>query len=144
MDLSYEIKGKKYFNIKEILKQEFHISDRLITRLKKSNQIYLNNNPIDIKYSSLKFNDIVSVDLNFNEEYDNIIPIKMNLKILYEDDYLLVIDKLAKMPVHPSQNHFNDTLSNGVKFYFDSINLKRKIRIVTRLDKDTSRNCYIC
>lgn len=42
------------------------------------------------------------------------------------------------MPVHPSMLHFEDTLSNGVKYYFDTINLHRKIRIVTRLDKDTS------
>ena len=68
----------------------------------------------------------------------------MDLDIVFEDDYLLIINKLPNTPVHPSCNHFSDSLSNGVKFYFDSIGLKRKIRIVNRLDKDTSRSCYLC
>ena len=42
------------------------------------------------------------------------------------------------MPVHPSMEHYTDSLSNGVKYYFDEINLKRKIRPVNRLDKNTS------
>lgn len=62
----------------------------------------------------------------------------MNLDIIYEDDYLLILNKPAGFPVHPSARHFEDSLSNGVKFYFDSNRLHRKIRIVNRLDKDTS------
>ena len=42
------------------------------------------------------------------------------------------------MPIHPSMDHFEDSLSNGVRFYFDKIGLKKKIRPVNRLDKDTS------
>ena len=42
------------------------------------------------------------------------------------------------MPIHPSMEHYTDSLSNGVKTYFDSIHLHKKIRPVNRLDKDTS------
>ena len=42
------------------------------------------------------------------------------------------------MPVHPTLRHYEDTLSNGVKAYFESINLNKKVRLVNRLDKDTS------
>jgi len=42
------------------------------------------------------------------------------------------------MAIHPSCLHYNNSLSNAVKFYFDSIGLKVKIRPVNRLDKDTS------
>lgn len=62
----------------------------------------------------------------------------MGLNIIYEDKYMLIVNKPANMSVHPSMLHFDDTLSNIVKHYFDTINLHRKIRIVTRLDKDTS------
>ena len=62
----------------------------------------------------------------------------MPLDILYEDDYIIALNKPPHMPVHPSLEHFDDSLSNGLKFYFDSINLKRKIRPINRLDKDTS------
>ena len=63
---------------------------------------------------------------------------KMDLDILYEDDCLLIINKPADIPVHPSILHYEDSLSNGVKYYFDSKNIKTKIRPVNRLDKDTS------
>ena len=62
----------------------------------------------------------------------------MNLNIIYEDDAYLVINKPAGMPVHPSMDHFTDSISNGVRYYFDLTNLKKKIRPVNRLDKNTS------
>lgn len=62
----------------------------------------------------------------------------MDLKIIYEDEALLIIDKPAGIPVHPSILHYTNSLSNGVKYYFDSINLKKKIRPVNRLDRNTS------
>ncbi len=137
-DLQYKIVDNKYCNIKQLLKEEFHISDRLFKRLSNSNQIFINGIHVNPYFADLNIGDIISVDLNFDEEYDNIVPTPMKLEILYEDDYLLIIDKPAFMPVHPSCNHFSDSLSNAVKFYFDKIGLKRKIRIVNRLDKDTS------
>lgn len=138
MDLIYKIKDYKYQNIKEILKNEFHVSNRLYKKLKQCNQIYINDNPLNYLNSNFKIGDVISLDLNFNEESENILPTKMDLDILYEDDYMLIVNKSSNIPVHPSCNHYSDSLSNGVKFYFDSINLKRKIRIVNRLDKDTS------
>lgn len=138
MDLEYKIINNKYDNIKQVLKEEFHISDRLLKKLKLNHQIFLNYIPVNINYSDLKIGDLISIVLDFEEEYDNIVPLKSNLNIIYEDNYLLVVNKPSNMPVHPSCNHFEDSLSNIVKYYFDCIGLKRKIRIVNRLDKDTS------
>ena len=50
----------------------------------------------------------------------------------------VILNKSAGMAVNPSVLHYEDTVSNGVKFYFDSIGLKRKIRPVNRLDLNTS------
>lgn len=138
IDLEYTITDNKFCNIKQILKEEFYISDRLLRKLKSAKKIFLNSTPKTPSFTDLKSGDTVSVDLNFDEEYDNIVPVKMEMQIIYEDNYLLIVNKSAGVPVHPSTNHFYDSLSNGVKFYFDSIGLKRKIRIVNRLDKDTS------
>lgn len=143
-DLEYKIIDNRYYNIKQIIKEEFNISDRLLRRLKANNKIFLNNHTINPNFTNLNVGDIVSITFSFDEEYDNILPVKMDLDIAFEDDYLLIINKLPNTPVHPSCNHFSDSLSNGVKFYFDSIGLKRKIRIVNRLDKDTSRSCNLC
>lgn len=86
----------------------------------------------------LSIGDSISVILGTDEDSLNIVATQMKLDIVYEDDYLLILNKPAGIPVHPSMRHFEDSLSNGVKFYFDSIGLRRKIRIVNRLDKDTS------
>lgn len=138
MKLEYKVKeNNNYYNIKEILKAEFHLSDRLIKKLKKSNQIFLNDNATFIK-ATLKESDVVSIYLDFDETSDNIVPTKMDLDILYEDDGLLIIKKPSNMPVHPSMLHYTNSLSNGVKYYFNSIGLNRKIRPVNRLDKDTT------
>ena len=137
MKLEYKIKENKYENIKQILKEEFHISDRLIIKLKKNNQIYLNNLPVSIN-EKFTIDDILTVDLDFYEDSENITPTKMDLNILFEDDGLLILDKPADIPVHPSMMHYEKSLSNGVKYYFNTINLKRKIRPVNRLDKNTS------
>lgn len=82
--------------------------------------------------------DTVSFIIDFEEDNSNIVPTKMELDILYEDEAYIVINKPASLPVHPSILHYDNSLSNGVRYYFDTIGLKKKIRPVNRLDKDTS------
>ena len=137
MKLEYKINDKKYENIKQILKEEFYMSDRLIIKLKKNKRLFVNNIPVSINF---KFNigDLLIINLDFEEESENIVPTKMSLDILYEDDALLILNKPPFIPVHPSILHYENSLSNGVQYYFNQLNLKRKIRPVNRLDKDTS------
>lgn len=138
MKLEYKITNlTKYNSIKAILKEEFLMSDRLIAKLKNTSQIYINSKPVYINYI-FSIGDILSVNLDFNEDSENIVPTKMKLDILYEDESMLILNKPAGIPVHPSMEHYNDSLSNGVKYYFNQISLKRKIRPVNRLDRNTS------
>ena len=128
----------KYFNIKELLKSYYNMSDKLIAKLKRYKRIYKNDELVYVT-SILNENDIIKIDIDFDEEYDdNIKPISHKLNILYEDEYLLVINKEAGFPIHPSSSHFEDTVSNFVKSYFIENNIKRKIRPVNRLDRNTS------
>ena len=137
MFLEYKVINNNYKNINQILKQEFKLSARLMHKVIINKLVLLNNKQIDTR-SSINIGDNVKIDLNYEEENDNIVPVKMNLDILYEDDCLLIINKPAGIAVHPSILHFEDSLSNGIRFYFDSIGLKKKIRPVNRLDLDTS------
>ena len=137
MKLTYIAKNNEYVNVKEVLKAEFSLSDRLITNLKRKEQIFLNDEKTFIS-KLIKPQDKVEVFLDFEEESNNIVPIKMDLDILYEDEALLIVNKPANLAVHPSILHYTNSLSNGVKYYFDEKNLKIKIRPVNRLDKDTS------
>ena len=136
MKLSY-VNSNKYSNVKEVLKAEFSMSDRLLLKLKKLDKIYLNGNITSVNHPVVE-NDLVECYLDYEEDNYNIVPTEMLLNIIYEDECYLVINKPAGIPVHPSMNHYTDSLSNGVAFYFNQIGLKKKIRPVNRLDKDTS------
>ena len=137
MILKYVVKDNKYQNINQILKQEFHISARLLHKLIVSKHVLLNDTIIDTR-TSVSNSDIITVNLDFEEESENIVATQIPLDIIFEDDALLILNKPAGIAVHPSILHYQDSLSNGVKFYFESIGLKRKIRPVNRLDLNTS------
>lgn len=62
-------------------------------------------------------------------------PIEMNLHILYEDDDLLIVDKPAGMTVNSKDQV---SLANGVAYYFKEHGIKRKVRFLNRLDRDTT------
>ena len=135
MIIDYIISNEK--NILEICKDKLNISSRLFTKL-KNEHIYLNNKILN-SYIPLKEGDILTIDMGYDETQDNVVSNKeIQFEILYEDDWLLIVNKPYNMPVHPTMRHYEDTLSNGVKAYFESINLNKKIRLVNRLDKDTS------
>ena len=138
MKISYIIKKEDNFeNLKELIKTQFQISDRLFLKLKKNNKIYLNNSNTCL-WKPLEINDLVEILIDFEEDNSNIPSTKMNLDIIYEDDAFLVINKPAGIPVHPSMQHYSDSLSSGVKYYFDTLSLHKKIRPVNRIDRNTS------
>lgn len=137
MELKYVIQ-KSDKSIKQILKNKFNMSDRFILKLKNQKAIFLNSVSVSINTKILE-NDVLEIIENFEEDSSNIVSNEnINLNILFEDAFLLIVDKPAGIPVHPSILHYEDSLSNGVKYYFEKIELKKKIRPVNRLDKDTS------
>ena len=132
--IEYKVSDSK--TILQILKEDLSFSSRLITKIK--NNILLNKQIVKT-YDTAEIGDILKIDLGYEETSDNIVPnSEIKLKILYEDEWMLIVDKPAFMPVHPSINHYENSLSNGVKAYFESIGLKKKIRPVNRLDKNTT------
>ena len=138
MKLTYTIQpNDNFFNVKELLKLKFQISDRLLVKLKKNKKIWQNSTPTFVD-SRLKPFDIVEILIDFEEKSENIIPTQMDLNIIYEDEYYIVINKPSGIAIHPSILHYTDSLANGVKFYFEQKNIKKKIRPINRLDKDTS------
>ena len=138
MKLSYTLKNSENFNnLKEMLKVHFNISDRLLLKLKKGNKICVNGTPSPL-HTILKGGDLVEIYIDFEENNSNIVPVNMKLDIVYEDEEYIVLNKPSGIPIHPSMDHFTDSLSNGVKYYFEQKNIKKKIRPVNRLDRNTS------
>lgn len=138
MKITYSVKttdvGK---SINHILSNHLNISTRLLSKLIKRKNIFVNQNNCNTN-NIVKLGDILEIDFAFAEDNSNIYPTKMDLNIVYEDDWFLVLNKTSGIPIHPSRLHYTDSLSNGVKYYFDAIGLPKKVRPVNRLDLDTS------
>lgn len=136
MEINYEIKNNTQ-TINSILQNELKVSSRLLYKLIKLNKIELNHKPCDTRKTG-NLEDAITVNFDYEEDNSNIVPTKMDLNIVFEDDWLLVVNKPAGIAIHPSVLHYSDSLCNGIRFYFDKIGLKKKIRPVNRLDLNTS------
>lgn len=136
MELTYQVKTNEQ-TINQILQNELQISSRLLYKLIKLQKILLNNKICDTR-SITNAEDIITIDFNDEEDNSNIVPTQMNLDIVFEDDWLLIINKPAGIAIHPSILHYSDSLCNGIRFYFDKIGLNKKVRPVNRLDLNTS------
>lgn len=119
-----------------VLKSRMKISSRLIKRLKTSNGILLNNEPIRT-IDHIHSGDRVSVIIDFVEETD-IEPEDQPVSVIFEDDCFLAVDKGPNTPIHPTARHTTGTLAHFVMAYFQKQGLSIKIRPINRLDKDTS------
>ncbi len=135
MILEYILENEQ-ITLKTFLKQHY-FSNRLLIKLKKYNAVFCNEKSVYMDYI-LSQNDKITIDLNYEEESDNIVPTQIDLDIIFEDDSYLIINKPAGIAIHPSCSHYESSLSNGVKYYFNQIGLHKKIRPVNRLDKNTS------
>ena len=136
MLLKYVVKDNK--NLRSILKDELNISSRLFNKIK--NKYVFVNGEHAIYYKDLNVDDVVEVDFGYDDENYNNIVSNPDIKfgIVYEDDWLLIVNKGANLPVHPSLNHYDISLSNGIRAYFDKIGLNKTVRLVNRIDKDTT------
>ena len=136
MLLKYIVGDNK--NLRSILKDELNISSRLFNKIK--NKYVFVNGEHAIYYKDLYVNDVVEVDFSYDDDnYNNIVSNSdIKFEIIYEDEWLLIVNKGANLPVHPSLNHYDISLSNGIRAYFDKIGLNKTVRLVNRIDKDTT------
>ena len=106
-------------------------------KLIKDSKITVNEKKISCNYMT-KIDDLVSVlesDMDFSI---NVLKEDIPLDIIYEDEYLLVINKVSGMVVHPAPGHYTKTLVNALLYKFDLEGDPIRPGIVHRLDKDTS------
>ncbi len=129
--------SEKDTTIKDILVNKLNISSRLLRKLKLNHRIFCNGKEAWINDLVLA-NDVVSVDITFEEINDKIESEKGKLDILYEDTCLLIINKTGNMVVHPTCIHRGGTLANFVKNYLEEKGENITTRFVNRLDRETS------
>lgn len=147
--LEYEIPSEyDGANITTVLKQHFKISTNLIKDLKKYKEgIQVNGEHKRVVDLAAK-GDILKITIR-DTASENIVPTDIPLDIVYEDEDVLVINNPSNMPTHPSMGNYENSLANGVMYYYKSKGEERVFRAVNRLDKDTSglmavaKNSYI-
>ncbi len=110
------------------------MSSGLINRLKWQNRIFVNGKPEHNDYA-VQPGDVITVLLDDPQpEY----PAEDGpLTILYEDEYLLAVDKPAGMLIHPSRSKLTGTLANYVLGYYKRTGQSCAFHPLTRLDRDT-------
>lgn len=114
-------------------------SREYISKMLDNNCILVNGNIVKPSYK-IKENDLITIDESFKEETD-IIPTKMDLDIVYEDNDIMVINKPSGLTVHPGSGNYTNTLVNGLMYYTENlsdIGGEERPGIVHRIDKDTS------
>lgn len=122
--------------IKEYLKKELELSTRLIRSASLNKRIFVNDEVVKMN-RILKDGEIIKIDLEKDESQD-IAPEKMDIDIIYEDEDILVVNKNPFMVVHPTKSYQSGTLANGVINYFRESNQNCIVRLVSRLDMNTS------
>ncbi len=115
------------------------LSRSTIKKLLLEGKILVNQTQVKASYI-LRFGDLIEVmDVDFSET--EIVPTKMDLDIVYEDEDVLVVNKPSGMVVHPAPGHYQDTLVNGLLWHIKNlsdVNGEMRPGIVHRIDKDTS------
>ena len=123
--------------LKTILQQRMGVSRKLLSRLKLIEKgIMLNGERVYISVK-VQAGDVVEIRME-QERSDDILPQPMELDIMYEDEFILVLNKPAGVIVHPTHGHYTDTLANGVVHYWQQKGWNYRFRAVHRLDQETS------
>ena len=120
-------------SINHIIKQQ-HISQRMRRRLRSDGIITVNGKSATWN-TLIHGGDHLIMKLTPEQEF-SLSP--MELDIIYEDEYILVINKAAGILIHPTSTIRDHTLANGVLYYYQGTNQHYDFHPVHRLDKDTS------
>ena len=122
--------------IREYLKTELGLSTRLIRSASINKKIFVNDQVVKMN-RVLASGEIIKIDLEKDESQD-IAPEKMDIDVVYEDEDILVVNKKPFMVVLPTKSYQSGTLANGVINYFAESNQNCIVRLVSRLDMNTS------
>ncbi|MGL5067920.1 MAG: RluA family pseudouridine synthase [Sarcina sp.] len=122
--------------IKVYLKDIMELSSRFIKKAGKEHRVKVNGKPVFMNFI-LTDGDKIEVNLE-REESQDIAPENIPVDVVYEDADILVLNKKPFMVVHPTKNCDRGTLANGIMNYFKNTNQKCIVRLVSRLDMNTS------
>lgn len=127
--------SEAFKSIREVLESYF-LARKKIYLLETNQKVFLNNHfqPFETRVYQ---NDVLSIDFSLLEER-NFIPQKGSLKVLFEDEWVLLIEKPVGIIIYPDTPDGMNTLVNQVRYYFDQTGFEGSVRYLHRLDRDTT------
>ena len=128
---------QEHKNILGFLKSRGY-SHAVITHLKRTEKGIEKNSEWARVSDVLKEGDLLTIRLIEDEGSSQILPVHIPLTIVYEDEDLMIINKPAGMPIHPSQGNHDNTLANALCYYFKEKGIPFTYRCINRLDRDTT------
>ncbi len=136
--LTYTITEKQQnMTIKQFLESQGYSRQNIVALKKLPESILVNRRWEYVSYL-LQEGEELTVIMKEDSSSEKIIPVNLPLSIVYEDEEILVLNKPANMPIHPSLNHYENTLANGVAYYYACQNKPFIFRCINRLDRDTT------
>ena len=135
--LQYKITEKDQGKTVEQFLRSKGYSHRLVVKLRNSPTGLTIGGELAFTIHRLQAGEILIATLE-EENSQNIVPVELPLNIVYEDEDILVVNKDAGVPIHPSQGHFDHTLANAVAWYYQSKGQTLVYRAINRLDRDTT------
>ena len=123
--------------VSHFLKQKGFSSQNLV-QLKKAPAAVLANGVPCFMNHMLQPGDTLTLRIREVRSSEKIPPVDLPLNIVYEDEDLMVINKPAGMPIHPSMNNYYNSMANALAYYFEQQNCPFVFRCINRLDRDTS------
>ncbi len=133
----YIISKKEQGMTLKIWMQSFYLAKNKINYLIDQKLVMINDKISYNREQILNENDIVVVDTSIYDTIDYP-PYRFNLKILYEDEYLLVVDKPKGVIIYPENKELDKTMANFIAYYYIKTNQSYAVRHVHRLDCDTT------
>ena len=128
--------GTEKTGIKEYMENNLQLSSRRIKKLLKEKKITINGKTAYWD-NTVRGGDLLTIDLAEKIE-TQIIPQDIPVEVLYEDEFLLAVNKPPYRLMHPTANHDRDTLGNALRYYFDLHGIQAPVRFLSRLDMNTS------
>lgn len=135
--LKFTIKDTDKKIIRKFLEHQRFSSSQLHNLKNKGGQIFVNHKQRHFNFK-MKTGDKLLIVLNDEQPSDLIAPMSGQVDVIYEDEYLLVVNKPPGLASLPAKARSSKTMANIVKYYLEQKNENSSIHLVTRLDRDTS------
>lgn len=136
--INYQIdKTAAGLRVEQFLKRKGYSSQN-ISSIKHMPESILVNGVHYYMRQELAEGDSLSVRISETKCSDKIPPVELPLDIVYEDEDIIVLNKPAGMPIHPSLNNYYNTMANALAWYYQEQDKPFIFRCCNRLDRDTS------